>query len=532
MTDLIFGNENAEKDPLLRDCYVNHGPKNKQIITGRWGTGKTAHILATHKLLSETLGIINERQRRLWYLEESELNTDQIIDAFYELEPRKFQRRLKSIWIGEIYRRMAILLTTLRPIYSKTNGSNWDLVVSYSEEKAYKKTLWQQIPNALKVLKLIDGEQGNAIEGIQSSISALFSEEIKEAVQLCLVDIKEHNIQPVIAIEPIDTPFSALEGEESLAQQVISALLNVFQSDFQYTDDQLIRLIISVPWHRYTTENINLPQKLAQYDTYISWDKTRLRNFINERIKWEFKRTGRSFSTKGRQDAWDALFKSELYNKYCTPYLYESTFEYVLRHTNYRPRELQRITRNAVEICARKINKSQEYVLKGQGGVKVDGSHIREAVSNYSRRATNDLIDESKRRFHHVNDITETLKGISIPFLESTLEERLPKEIDLSTALSTLWDSGILGVEAYCCSPSHTREVIELMPSKNYKFHRNVANEELHRWYFFEYNWDGEIVELLNRYRSSDKVNLQLILHPRMFETFGVHVSNKWPIGI
>ena len=52
MERIIFGNENAEKDSLLLDCYIPHPVNCEQIITGRWGTGKTAYLFDSNSRLN------------------------------------------------------------------------------------------------------------------------------------------------------------------------------------------------------------------------------------------------------------------------------------------------------------------------------------------------------------------------------------------------------------------------------------------------------------------------------------------------
>ena len=318
MGRIVFGNENAEKDRLLLDCYVPHPVNFEQIITGRWGTGKTAYLFDKNRDLINALSGIDESKKRLWYLDEDELNTDQIIDSFLDLSIRKFQRYLKSIWVAEIYRRAALLLATLRPLYGDVGGIHWELISSLSTADSIGKTIWKQIPNALKVLKTLDDKQVSAVEGIQREFSCIFEEKTMVAIQKCLADIKGKKYQPVIAIEPIETPLSDIE-ESSLAQEVISGLLNVFQSEFQLGEDQLLEVMISVPWHRFSNKNINLPQKITQYVFYLSWTKDALLKFINKRIEWEFRRVNRAFSTKGTLDAWGSLFKDKVHNDYCNP---------------------------------------------------------------------------------------------------------------------------------------------------------------------------------------------------------------------
>ena len=73
---LLFGSENAEADQLLFDCKIDKTKPSeaKQIITGRWGTGKTAIIFLQNENLINELNAINPEYKNIWYLSEGRLN--------------------------------------------------------------------------------------------------------------------------------------------------------------------------------------------------------------------------------------------------------------------------------------------------------------------------------------------------------------------------------------------------------------------------------------------------------------------------
>ncbi|MEE9338672.1 MAG: hypothetical protein V3U87_11385 [Methylococcaceae bacterium] len=528
----IFGNENGEIDPLLQECYINRAPKNISIIVGRWGTGKTAYLLADNNHLTKTLREVDEKICRDWYLSESSLNTDQLIDAFYALDERKYDRYLKELWKAEIVRRTALVLSYLHHTYDETVSPSWEYIKDFSSVPDANKTVWKQIPVFMRMFKNIDDGQVAAAHDAKASLDSLVSDRLFDHVNNCLVEIQNNKNYPIIAIEPIETPLSAIEKEGSIAQKVVSALVNTFQNDFQLSEKQHIKVKISIPWHRFSSLTLNLPQKIRQYKHTMTWDESKLREFISRRITWEFNRVKRQHSVKAGTDAWATLFSPTVHNAYCQPRVNEDSFKYILRHTHYRPREVQRIARYAVSVCADRIGKSEDYVLRGVGGVRVDGAHIRDAVSRYCREATEDLIEEGRRRFPNLQDIVDNIKGLGVPFSEDDLEQRLIPGIGLSEALETLWESGILGAEIACKKNYEIEPFKHLLPDENYCYHRNADNKELHRWYFFEYNWEGDLTEILNRYGKNDKLMISLIVHSRTFENLGVHVKRSWPYGL
>lgn len=410
---LIFGNENAEKDPLVLDCYVNNIGIDGQIITGRWGVGKTAYLFHRNSHLAAVLEAIDKKLKRIWYLDESQLDSDQVSKAYIELDTRTFKRYLKNIWKAEIYRRACILLSSMKPYFGEhIRGSHWNEIAAVAKTETAVRTIWRQIPAALTLLKLLDSSNKTELEGVQAEIEKLFSDRLAEDVQKCLEDIPEDKIAPVIAIEPIETPFSNLE-KTSLAQDVISELVNVFQESFQPSDDQLLEVIVSIPWHRFShNKEINLPQKVRQYVEEIHWNKERLKVFIERRIAWEFDRVGRAPVARGKT-YWDQLFEPLVHNDYPRPEAFdERSFDYAIRHTTLRPRELQRIARLAVEVCAAKTGRGIDDILKGHGGIRVNGNHLREAIGKFVEGTSRDRENEAIRRFGHLEEVLPQLKGV------------------------------------------------------------------------------------------------------------------------
>ncbi|CZF85796.1 hypothetical protein [Grimontia marina] len=358
----------------------------------------------------------------------------------------------------------------------------------------------------------------------------IFSDRIQDLVQQCLRDIKNENILPIIAIEPIETPFSDLE-ENSLAQEVISELINIFQQEFQPDDNQLLDIIISVPWHRFShNSQVNLPQKVRQYVSFVQWTKEKLKIFIENRIQWEFKRVGRQHSSR-HGESWKLLFESVVHNNYPRVAFNEDSFSYVLRHTNYRPREVQRIARKAVEICADKTGRNYDDVLKGVGGIRVSGSHIRAAVTDYVDGTSRDRKIESYRRFRKLEEVTASLKGLKIPCKPEDIYERFDSNINQQDAFSWLWQSGMLGIEA-TCEEGQIENLKHILPPNIMQINVDIRQNEYVRWYFFEYNTRGDYFEIYDQYSRLKGLTLKCTFHPLMFEDFAAHVSDRWPVGI
>ena len=384
-------------------------------------------------------------------------------------------------------------------------------------------SIWTLMPS---ILTLVTGaeERGAALQKIHDSVDILFKEMTLSNVQRCLADIAGQIPSPVVAVEPVETPGGPLEEEPRLAQAVVTALLNLFVSQFLPSSRQLIDLRICIPWHRYVLDEVDFPQRLFEYVDSINWKVEELREFIELRIGWELRNAGRHISATG--NVFQSLFESQLKNDHCDPKMSEDSFEYILRHTHHRPRDLQRLARICVLGFAAAKHIDPAEVLAGKRGVRVGGSAIREAIREVSHAQMREVFTEARRRMPDFDQILAGVRGISIPFTTDNLEGRKGVS-DVNETIKVLWSSGILGVQIVTSDDNlnnHLRGIYGNEPCRRF----DIDRKRLYVWSFFEYNWEGEARELLDRHQSHAK----LIVHPRAFEELGIHVTRDHPIGV
>ncbi len=536
----IFGNENAESDDNLMDCEVIDIPfrnEQKPILTGRWGTGKTASLLLDNQKLSTALRKVSNEYERIWYIDEKSLN----IDALFAIQKKfgndqySFTKGLEQIWKAEIIRRACLVLSTLHSVYNINHSSSWDFMIKIRKKKSFLTSVWDQIPNAIDLIK--PGVDQMALSDIQKQLRMLFTNDAMNHMQKCLMDIQGHDLYPVIAVEPIETPTSSIEKHVSMAQALITSLLNSYYNWFEPKQRQLLFVRLTIPWHRYKTEKVDFPQKLRQYRCYVSWRKKSLRKFINRRIEWEFKRNGRSFKTKGDKDAWDTLFEKSIINKNCNPTVMEGSFDFAIRHTHHRPRDIQRIARKSVELFSKYSNKDITSIFRGVGGIKIPGARLKQAITNLSKENANELITEAGRRYKFVRQMVNCMKGMKIPFNSDTLADRItfskstwslnPREI-----VSQLWSAGIIGFEI--TPKTQKPDLWDGHFSKStLRRIKNIEGEEFVGWFLFQYSWKADAYGTFEKYKNDPDFSIKFIIHP-MFSYYIVpsHNNIKYPIGI
>jgi len=533
---MLFGSDLGEHDEMLYSCPIKLSACKEQtrIFTGRWGSGKSAHLFLSNKDLSDHLAGIDREKRKLWYIDENSLDVKALLDLRNTCGTTKeFRVQVEHIWKAEIVRAAAMLLGFIAQGQSTTDANHWSFVKAAYKGGSCAEPVWKNIRPLLKLLFNDRSRLNGALE-LTGRLEDMATAKALTLVQRCLRDI-EGKIPPIgIAIDPVDTPKSSLEGTDpSTAQDVIAALINTFLMSFQPDPDNKLKVFLAVPWHRYTIEGIVNPQWRRTYESHLSWDKNELLTFISSRIGSEFKGVGRIFHQS--EDVWSKLYTKTFRNNYCKDNIYENTFDYILRHTHHRPRDVQRICRRAVEICSDSLGRSIDDVVAGKGGIKVQGSHIRNAVNEYCNDQMEDFQEEARRRIPRMPEYENAIRGVSVPFTVDELGARASRfglDINIEDLVLALWETGYVGIEARCKAHCDANEMKSHFPDRTKVVHRTAKGKELIRWYLFSYNWKGNPFDQFSLFESHEGVKLQCVLHPRTFEAFTRKVTQEWPIGI
>lgn len=536
---MIFGNENAENDALLNKCTILSMacPYNKNFITGRWGAGKTACLLIANKELNDELRCQSKKYNRIWYVDgEKDLNIPEIIRIFSSIQEKRIRLQyFQTIWKAEIIRRILLQLGCLFNFYGSPQGSHWSWVNKLFSMKKFIDPIWINISEAINIIASKQNLTASA-ENLQGKIKDFFTDASMRQIQKCLLDIKDHPIQPIVGIEPIDSPESKFDEEyASLSQELVTSLINCFEINFQPNEEsQLFRVYLVIPWHRYIGSEINAPQKIRQYKNIVCWSKVELKEFINSRIKEEFNKVGREINnTNTNIDAWEILFCKEIYNRHCC--VKEDTFDYILRHTFYRPRDLQRFARTALEQSAESNKCSTDEVLAGIKVEQIGSECIERAVSRAEKSIKNDVIIEVSRRYPEFNEISQCLMNVPVPFEYELLKER-GLSIEYGSPgrknLDILWKSGVLGVELSLRNSSTKCSSIRI-PDELSKYCQTRSGETVRKWFVFSYNYlDGSICELITKYLSNPNVVMKFTVHPTTYDYLAAQVLNEYPIGV
>jgi len=532
---MLFGSENAENDSLLFSCPIDLRScvDEHRIFTGRWGTGKSAHLFLRNRALTQSLEAINKRKRKAWYLDENSLD----VKALNELrsscgDSRDFRFQVEKIWKAEIIRASVNIVGFVGESLGFGTEPHWKFVKQAHSKGQYVESVWSNVSPILKIV-FGDSARSEGAKELQGNIEDVTTATAEEFVLRCLDDLEGKFPQIAIGIEPIDTPKSPLEtADKSMAQDVIAALLNVFIRSFQ-PESEGIPVYLAIPWHRYLSEGLVNPHKRRPYECHLEWRKEELRKFICSRIAWEFRATKRS--VRYDSDTWELLFEKYMTNPYCNGKIREETFDYILRHTHHRPREMQRLCRMSVMQCAKRTGRPVDDIIAGKGNLKVVASDVREAIIEYCNDQIGDFREEVRRKFPDIPALEELIRGISVPFPLSELESRIKRfgiEISLSHLFMELWDAGFVGIEVRCKNVEDPNHISALFSEHCHVQHSTQGGKMHHRWYLFSYNWRSDPLEVFGTTDGSEEIEINCVLHPRTFERFSRNVTHEWPIGV
>jgi hypothetical protein len=537
MTIPIFGDENARNDIYLYKCQVPllSSVENQPILRGRWGVGKTATLLLRHRALSKALKGINPEYEYIWYLDERTLSEDVLFHLFntYAGYPSVLKRSLEKLWHAEIVRSHARTLNILYDEYGRPPGKHWDAIRAGKYVEKYGSPVWQMVSTALETT----GDIGKAISGVVSSLSGAFTGSFQDSVRSCLKDIIDHELYPVTVIEPVETPRSMIDGQSiEISRFLLVSLLDLVNSNLSFSPkrNQMFRVELSVPWNRQVKAFLREPQRLPQYSGSFTWSKGNLRAFMNKRIENEFQRVRRQYKLRSDIDAWAVLFDRAVNNRWSD--CVESSFDYFLRHTHHRARDIMRLARTALhaEVDLRRLQYPEltvDDVLRGGPNMFVTQKAMRSGVEEAIRQIAENRIEEGCRRYADLGDVVETLRAARVPFDSEDLAKRCDKiSVSSAEAISELWEAGIVGYEVFA-KDGDEDVIAKTVGESAISTFRSKANANMQKYFLFEYNTEMTPPQI-ERTFCSEHSECRFVVHPVFSEYLGLKTPREYPIGV
>ena len=158
-----------------------------------------------------------------------------------------------------------------------------------------------------------------------------------------------------------------------------------------------------MPSELYFHSNLWGADKLSEKSACLTWSNTQaIQELVNMRIgrllNIKKRRSGGTAYTSATQHTWDKVFPPTILNKVEEN---ESSFDYVLRHTFYTPRN----TLNACDIILSDFEKNNITQLDFSNNILFVSSIFRLSIEKFTRIAVKDFLDLFGKIYENLDDV-------------------------------------------------------------------------------------------------------------------------------
>lgn len=226
------------------------------------------------------------------------------------------------------------------------------------------------------------------------------------------------------------------DGAQADAVRLIfDSLVNAIQSIYTYQDlPSGLEMKAFIPHDRYLSLSLRDSDKVDTMHVAIRWNSLALQRFLKKRLELTPKLSSGPFLLLWRQ-----VIPEKVFNVHYR--LDEDSFDYILRHTMMRPRQLQ------IHL---------EYLASEFQSNIVDPSGITKAVAESSKRVARHFINEFKTDHPNLEQFISSLHGqsniIEFRMLRKIISDALRRFDDVDDNLiverkiNTLYSIGFFGV--------------------------------------------------------------------------------------
>lgn len=555
LVNRILGPDAAQHDSNLFKYFIeSQSNSNQPILVGRWGTGKTTSLIYRCQELLTYMGAGAQNffeDTNICMIEESDVDELIASDQVRLIKSSGIERKFifERMWSMEIFRRVILILSWMRRENKDVlTGSHWD-------ELNYDYMASNIPTNLLKSAdlagRIIKGIIGVSVGDDDLKISDFFSERRKKFVNLCILDLMKNNIPiPIICIEPIETPLSNIEGKGSLANDLVASLLNCWYKNFcDERNGNLVKVCLSIPWHRYDLSELRAPQKIQEFTETVLWEKKQLREMINSRLSWHMDQCPtRVFRDEELRDPWSTFFPEFVTNGSCTDpeNAMEDSFDYVCRHSSLRARDFIRLTRAAIMQYSDNDRDSAWEFFDNGGSVNEES--LKLGVSAQADSISKERLIEAQNKFSNfeffIRDdyIDQVVRG-----MESSISQQLFSDYILNRTtdisgdtreefINKLWESEIIGVSIELDERSEdyrylVKRFFENSSSDLQNLENPISDGRCVQRVGFIFSFSAKGAKNYSKL-IQDFPNCKVVVNPVFNEHFGVRVRERYPLGV
>jgi hypothetical protein len=520
LSEIEWGPIDANTDGDLLDKWIEPSGIRKclstkcWIISGEKGSGKSA----ISRVLDQKYGKDFHAVRSVDF-------DDITFKAIYEnISKLALDTHISRTITLTKYWQYAIIVEIISACYKidpNKYGSLWHKIPKQiRKSKNPNETIFTLAQNALKSFRrfLNDESDLDMVIGGKTEISAYrfnflatfpIDEDFKIIVGDLYKKLKENNHVAMLIFDGFDTLKNDLSDPRAIKTVFASLILAIQNIRTRPPQSQNIIIKAFIPHDQFISISLKDSDKISEIHAEIRWDRPSLREFVKKRIT-----NSVSFNAKAFEKVWRHIMPSTVFNsKYGHA---EDTFDYIIRHTMMRPRQVQ--------IHLRELSLATE-------GRNVDPSDIPKSIRLSCEKQAGFFVDEYKLAFPILEPLVREMKGcdnvMTLAVFENVVKGSLRKLIDdfknseldisdkeISENVNSLYNIGFFGILELCDSSEMDADI----------YYPPLKGTKRHRVDFF---FKKPVDDVKSRMKSDSLV----AIHPMFFEYANLKPHSKYIVG-
>jgi len=409
---LDFGRLGAEADILQEDPEIFVTTKqsrafrltHQRIILGRKGSGKTA-------LAQEFARNYQAKYDFLLSIDADAIRFRKIIEDYRTIESQaggtiELKKALTNVWEHAILTSCMILVAD----QINCSSSHGLAILSFLRKRGLlKKRIYDLLVDTLDSLLLtLGGQQGKIVSDIIRAIDnyPLDNADFQDAC-LALKDYLQTSRGILVTFDRIDTYFEVqarpYENDVLERHALRHAIAGLVQAVYNISVSGLgkkIQFKVFLPEDKYESIRSRDLDKIKEFIFKIEWTRSELKEFIARRISHSLNiRDKKGILITDNSSSWYRIFSHTVTNKDVAK-IPEETAEYLIRHTHYKPRDLQ-------YYCAR----ARDLALsEDEVGNTISEGILRKAVRDISKELVDNLFIEFEYEYPFLKRLIEQFR--------------------------------------------------------------------------------------------------------------------------
>ncbi len=419
---------------LLSDQYM--------VVAGAKGSGKTAIMRA----LSD-IDLYRDSYAAVYGVKFDGLKFGPLLKSIEMLNDASKQGEVaiaRTTWqnVIAIFVLESVLQQKLVPKRERGEITNYLMTNGYLNAPASDKLIGH-LERVWQLIVKLSSDEGANVEPLlglharqQKVVSAFPSDpKLDRLLSSALEGIRLSGKRVLICLDGLDTVVEyTLKSRDLIFSGMIDAIYK-YATDPRLKDAIVVKALIPKEITHGARKLLRDLDKIDQFMSSVHWDADNLGVFIRRRLEEYIKTKNRSF-----EEVWREFFPEKVRND--THGQDEDSYQYILRHTLFRPRQLLLHVQNILnEWDARSTH----------APFKVDPTFIPKTVAKTNNKLAEYVVNELSLDFPRLDIFLKSLRGLPAVMPWAELKNRLERYFEVTAdgineVFSGLYNYGFFGV--------------------------------------------------------------------------------------